>query len=426
MCQYPPMWRAATTPPVPECSNGFVTSATSGKDAAVPTSVYWDPQLLNYNFGDYHPMSPTRLDATMRLVQSLGLDTAENVRVTVPEVPDDSVLELVHTKKYVQSVRAVSEDPTRQIPESGLGTEDTPGYEGIHESSARLVGGSYQGAMDLLSGKAVHAVNFSGGMHHAAADRASGFCVYNDCAVAIQYLLDSGVNRVLYVDVDGHHGDGTQSIFYDDPRVMTISLHETGLALFPGSGFANEIGTGEAAGTSVNVAMPTRSDDSQWLRAFDAVVPPIAREFRPEVIVSQHGCDSHFHDELTHLRVSVDGQRQIALAMSELAAELCEGRWIATGGGGYDCHDAVPRGWAHLVGVAAGHPVAVTTPVPQDWRSYMVEKYGGNPPEIMGDEVDLWWRSWEIGYDPNDETDRSIMATRREVFPHWGLDPWYD
>lgn len=221
-----------------------MSSATKGNDAQHPTSVYWDPQLLQYNFGDYHPMSPTRLDATMRLVQDLGLDTAENVRVTVPEVPEDSVLELVHTPEYVQSVRAVSEDPTREIPECGLGTEDTPGYAGIHESSARLVGGSYQGAVDLLSGKVVHAVNFSGGMHHAAADKASGFCVYNDCAVAIQHLLDNGVQRVLYLDVDGHHGDGTQSIFYDEPRVMTISLHETGLSLFPGSGFANEIGEG--------------------------------------------------------------------------------------------------------------------------------------------------------------------------------------
>lgn len=391
-----------------------------------PTSVYWDAQLLKYNFGDYHPMRPSRLDATIRLVQQLGLDTAENVRVEVPEVPDDQVLQLAHSAEYVKSVHAVSEDPSIEIPECGLGTEDTPGYEGIHESSARLVGGSYQGAVDILDGKAVHAVNFGGGMHHAARDKASGFCVYNDCAVAIQHLLDNGVQRVVYIDVDGHHGDGTQSIFFDDPRVMTISLHETGLSLFPGTGFANEIGEGQCAGTSVNVAMPTRADDSQWLRAYDAVVPPLVREFRPEVIVSQHGCDSHFQDELTHLRVSIDGQRQIALAVSELADEVCEGRWIATGGGGYDCHDAVPRSWAHLVGIASGHPVAVTTPVPQEWRTYMNDKYGGHAPEMMGDNVDLWWRSWEIGFDPNDETDRSIMATRKEVFPQWGLDPWYD
>lgn len=400
--------------------------ATNAKGAPRPTSVYWDPQLLTYNFGDYHPMSPTRLDATMRLVQHLGLDTAENVRVEVPEVPEDSVLHLAHTPEYVKNVRAVSEDPTREIPECGLGTEDTPGYAGIHESSARLVGGSYQGAVDMLGGRTVRAVNFGGGMHHAAADRASGFCVYNDCAVAIQHLLDGGVQRVAYVDVDGHHGDGTQAIFYDDPRVMTISLHETGLSLFPGTGFANEIGDGPAAGTAVNVAMPTRADDAQWLRAFDAVVPPLLRQFRPEVIVSQHGCDSHFQDELTHLRVSVDGQRQMALGVSDLADELCEGRWIATGGGGYDCHDAVPRSWAHLVGVASGRPVAVNTPVPQQWRDYIKDTYGSRAPEVMGDHVDLWWRSWEVGFDPNDETDRTVMATRKEIFPHWGLDPWYD
>jgi len=179
-------------------------------------------------------------------------------------------------------------------------------------------------------------------------------------------------------------------------------------------------------GTAVNVAMPTTADDAMWLRAFDAVVPALLQQFRPEVIVSQHGCDSHFADFLTHLRISVDAQRQTAVALAALADELCEGRWIATGGGGYNCHDVVPRSWTHLVGVVAGHPVEVGASVPQRWRDYVHEKYGADAPRVMGDEVDLWWRSWEVGFDPNDETDRTIMATRKEVFPQWGLDPWFD
>ena len=305
--------------------------------------------------------------------------------------------------------------------------QDTPGYEGIHESSARLVGGSYQGAADLLSGSVVHAVNFGGGMHHAAADKASGFCVYNDCAVGIRHLLDHGVGRVAYIDIDAHHGDGTQAIFWDDPRVMTISLHETGMSLFPGTGFANESGPeGEAAGTAVNVALPTRTGDAEWLRAFHAVVPQLVRAFAPEVIVSQHGCDSHFKDDMTHLRLSVDAQREAALSIADLAAELTEDRWIATGGGGYNALDAVPRSWTHLIGIAAGRYLDPATPTPPSWRSWLRERYGVRAPELMGDEVDVWWRSWEIGYDPADDLDRTVMVTRKQVFPLWGLDPWYD
>ena len=173
-------------------------------------------------------------------------------------------------------------------------------------------------------------------MHHAARDRASGFCIYNDAALAIQRLLDGGVQRVAYIDVDAHHGDGTQSIFWDDPRVLTISLHETGLTLFPGTGFANEIGGPNAQGSAVNVALPAGTGDAGWLRAFHAVVPQLVGAFEPEVIVSQHGCDSHRLDPLTHLNVSVDGQREAATAVGNLAARYCDNRWIATGGGGYN------------------------------------------------------------------------------------------
>lgn len=391
-----------------------------------PTALLWSPQLLDYDFGAYHPMHPSRLEATWRLVQDFGLDTRPGVSVVVPDVADDDALGLVHTGAYIRAVRAVSEDPAREIPECGLGTEDTPGYLGVHEASARLAGGTYQAAQAILDGSAVRAVNFGGGMHHAFADHAGGFCVYNDCAVGIARLLEGGISRVLYLDVDGHHGDGTQSIFWDDDRVMTISLHETGASLYPGTGFAAEIGAGAAEGTSVNIALPPMSDDAQWLRAYHAVVPQLIEQFRPEVIVSQHGCDSHFRDPLTHLRVSVDAQREVMLDVARQALRWCEGRWIATGGGGYDCYDAVPRSWTHLVAVATGDPLALSRPVPATWRDHVREAYGADPHESMGDDVDLWWRSWEVGFDPDDAIDRVIMATRREVFPLWGLDPWYD
>ena len=239
----------------------------------------------------------------------------------------------------------------------------------MHEASARLAGGSLLAAAAILDGTAVRAVNFGGGMHHAARERASGFCIYNDAALAIQRLLDGGVQRVVYIDIDAHHGDGTQSIFWDDPRVLTISLHETGLTLFPGTGYANEIGGPNAQGSAVNVALPAGTGDGGWLRAFHAVVPQLVGAFEPEVIVSQHGCDSHRLDPLTHLNISVDGQREAATAIGNLAARYCDNRWISTGGGGYNVVTVVPRSWSHLIAIAAGRPVPLRTPVPEDWRT---------------------------------------------------------
>ena len=382
--------------------------------------------MTAYNFGPGHPMAPERMDLTARLSRSLGLFDLDHVDLAAPEVASDAELESVHSADYVAAVRRVSADPTRPDESRGLGTEDDPAFAGMHEAAARLAGGSLLAAQRLLEGSAVHAVNFGGGMHHAARERASGFCIYNDAALAVQKLLDGSVGKVAYIDVDAHHGDGTQNIFWDDPRVLTISLHETGLTLFPGTGFANETGGAAAEGTAVNVALPAGTSDAGWLRAFYAVVPQLVGAFEPGVIVSQHGCDSHRNDPLTHLNLSVDGQREAASAVGNLAERYCGSRWIATGGGGYNVLDVVPRTWSHLVAIAAGRPVPLRTPVPGDWRQYVMEKFGREAPTLMGDDVELWWRSWEVGFDPNDAVDRTVMATRKAVFPLHGLDPWFD
>ena len=382
--------------------------------------------MTAYNFGPGHPMAPERMDLTARLSRSLGLFDLDHVDLAAPEVASDAELESVHSADYVAAVRRVSADPTRPDESRGLGTEDDPAFAGMHEAAARLAGGSLLAAQRLLEGSALHAVNFGGGMHHAARERASGFCIYNDAALAVQKLLDGSVGKVAYIDVDAHHGDGTQNIFWDEPRVLTISLHETGLTLFPGTGFANETGGPAAEGTAVNVALPAGTSDAGWLRAFYAVVPQLVGAFEPEVIVSQHGCDSHRNDPLTHLNLSVDGQREAASAVGNLAERYCGGRWIATGGGGYNVLDVVPRAWSHLVAIAAGRPVPLRTPVPADWRQYVMEKFGREAPSLMGDDVELWWRSWEVGFDPNDAVDRTVMATRKAVFPLHGLDPWFD
>lgn len=381
---------------------------------------------MGYRFSESHPMHPSRLELTMRMIEGLGILERENISLLAPRIASVEELATVHDRDYIAAVQYAGDHPGEVNEERGLGTEDDPVFADIHAASARLAGGSLQAADSVLTGRALHVVNFAGGMHHAARGRASGFCIYNDAALAIKRLLDQGTRRVAYIDVDAHHGDGTQSIFWDDPRVLTISLHESGMSLFPGTGFANETGGPQALGSAVNVALPPGTADAGWLRAFHAVVPQLVAAFGPEVIVSQHGCDGHRRDDLSNLRLTVDGQRQNALDIADLAHRHCEGRWIATGGGGYNLIEVVPRAWSHLVAIAGGQPVPLRTPVPPRWLDYVRDRYGVEGPAAMNDDVDLWWRSWEVGYDPADAIDRTIMATRKEVFPVFGLDPWFD
>ena len=280
-----------------------------------------------------------------------------------------------------------------------------------------------EAARRVWTGEVDHAVNVAGGLHHAMPDRASGFCVYNDVAVAIRWLLDNGAERVAYVDVDVHHGDGVQAVFYDDPRVLTISLHETGQMLFPGTGFPDETGGPGAEGSAVNVALPPGTADAGWLRAFHAVVPPLVREFAPDVLVTQHGCDSHIEDPLAHLLLSVDGQRASYLALHELAHEVCDGRWLATGGGGYALVEVVPRAWTHLLSIVAGSPLDPAQPVPEAWRELVRGRMRRTAPRRMTDGRTPAYRDWREGYDPDVWLDRAVNASRAAVFPLHGLDP---
>ena len=388
--------------------------------------VMWDEEYLKYKFSDWHPMHPSRLELTHRLSSELGVLNADNVSIQVPEIASDAVLRTVHGQDFIDQVRRVSDDPSLIAEEYGLGTEDDPVFAGMHDAASRIVGGSVIAAQAIMDQSTVRAVNFAGGMHHAAKKKASGFCIYNDAAAAIQRMLDNGAQRVVYIDVDAHHGDGTESIFWDDERVLTISLHESGLSLFPGTGFANEIGGQNAQGSAVNVALPAMTGDSGWMRAFHAIVPQLVHAFKPEIIVSQHGCDAHRDDDMTNLKLSVDAQRQVALDIAQLADDLCEGRWLATGGGGYNVTAVVPRTWTHLTAIVAGKPVPLRTYVPETFRRYVLERYGRAMPYLMGEDAQLWWRNWEVGYDPADPVDRTIIATRKEAFPLFGLDPWFD
>jgi acetoin utilization protein AcuC len=284
--------------------------------------IFWDERLISYDFGPGHPMNPVRVELTMALARGLGVLDRPNVRVSAFEAAGDKLLRLVHEESYIA---AVKHSGATGLPElgHGLGTPDNPVFLGMHEASALVTGASVAAAEAVWTGRAEHAANISGGLHHALSDAASGFCVYNDPAVAIAWLLENGAERVAYVDIDVHHGDGVQAAFYDDPRVLTISLHESPRTLFPGTGFPDETG---ADGTSVNISLPPGTGDRPWLRAFDAIVPPLLRRFRPDVLVTQQGADGHALDPLAHLILSVDGQRTAYSMLHRLAHETAGGR----------------------------------------------------------------------------------------------------
>ncbi len=379
----------------------------------------WSPELLGYDFGPGHPMSPLRLRLTMGLITAFGL--LDDLDVVAPEPASDELLRLVHEQAYIDHVRA--EDGAGPPYPWGIGDTDNPVFAGMHEASSRVVGGTVAATRAVWRGEAPRAVNPAGGLHHAMPSAASGFCVYNDIAVGIAAVLAEGAERVLYVDVDAHHGDGVERAFWDDPRVLTVSIHQSGRSLFPGTGYPQDAGGPRARGSAANIALPPRTSDAAWLRALDAVVGPLVEEWRPQLVVSQHGADAHHRDPITDLDISVDAQRAAAIMIRGWADEHCEGRWVATGGGGYDVVSTVPRVWTHLAAVVAGRPIDPTAPVPESWLAQVHELLGEDGPAAMTEGRPATFRRWEDGYDPGDPVDRAVLATRRAVFPEHGLDP---
>ncbi len=384
--------------------------------------VVYDESLTGYDFGPEHPMNPVRVDLTMSLARALGV-LEHTPAIPAPDATDEDVL-TVHREELLEAVRRAGAGRGEPEPAFGLGTEDNPIFPRMHQAARHVVGASIAAARAVWLDEVDHAANVAGGLHHAMPDRASGFCVYNDVAVAIRWLLAHGAQRVAYVDVDAHHGDGVERVFWDDPRVLTVSLHETGQMLFPGTGFADEVGGPEALGSAVNVALPPGTSDAGWLRAFHAVVPPLLRAFEPEVLVTQQGCDSHRDDPLAHLALSLDGQRASYLALHDLAHEVAGGRWVAFGGGGYSVVDVVPRAWTHLLAIVGGSPLVPDLAVPADWRQEVTGRLGVRPPSLMTDGRPARYRDWSLGYDPDTWLDRAVQATREAAFPDNGLDPW--
>ena len=309
--------------------------------------IYSD-DLLKYKFNDEHPFNQLRLKITLDLLQRSN--AIEESQIIAPRMAKEEELCLIHDPNYVHAVQLASEGllSDEQAANYGLGTEDTPIFPGMHEASALLVGGTLTAVDYVMSGKAEHALHIGGGLHHGFRGRASGFCIYNDSSVAIKYIQNKYKARVLYVDTDAHHGDGVQWSFYDDDKVCTLSIHETGRYLFPGTGAINERGQGKGYGYSFNVPVDAFTEDESWLYAYTESFKEVIEFFKPDVLLTQNGADSHYYDPLTHLSATMKIYEQIPKLAHELAHQYCNGRWIAVGGGGYDIWRVVPRAWSRI------------------------------------------------------------------------------
>ncbi len=381
-------------------------------------AVVWNDAVLGYKPGDEHPLHPIRLDLTMRLARSLGV--LDDVDPIPPEMATDEDLERVHSQEYLTAVRAA---PTSAWDVGhGLGTPDNPIFDDMHAAAALIAGGSLTAARAIVEGRAPRAMNISGGLHHAMRDNAAGFCIYNDCSAAIAWMLEQGVERIAYVDVDVHHGDGVQAAFFDDPRVLTVSMHQHPITLWPGTGYPTELGARGAEGTAVNVPVPPGTSDAGWLRAFHAVVPSVLAEFQPQVLVTQCGADAHREDPLADLALSVDGQRETYRALREFAETYAGGKWLALGGGGYQLFRVVPRAWTHLLATVLDRDLDPATRIPTDWMAHALEVAGNTPlPTTMTDDVDPSFTEWAGVADS--PVDTAIRDCRHAVFPLHGLDP---
>jgi len=371
-----------------------MTTAQTARDCR--SVLTYDARFLEYDFGPDHPWRPQRLAALLDLLATTGLwqeGGPEHMR-PVPATRDE--LLLAHNEHYIETVQRLSDklargevlDPDEQQEglQAGLGDADTPAFAGMHDITALAVGASLGAARAIMRGEIKHAFNPGGGLHHALARRASGFCIYNDIAVTIAALLQEYEARVLYVDFDAHHGDGVQWGFYDEPRVLTLSFHETGRFLFPGTGEIMEQGRGAGRGCCANVPVEAYTEDDSWRECVTSILPPLIALFKPDIVISQHGCDGHEWDPLTDLSLTTRVMAWQTTLVHNLAHQYCDGRWLALGGGGYEAFRVVPRAWSLVWSEVSGRPLPET--IPQEWLDRWQGKADGPIPAMFLDRLE--------------------------------------
>jgi acetoin utilization protein AcuC len=375
------------------------------------TALVHSDQYARFDYGPEHPLRMERLDLTWRLMEAYGLTALAGAIVKSPDPAEEAELLRFHTEEYLAVLKAANTGraPAAVVCRYGLGPGDNPVFPGLWEVARLAAGGSLLAARLVASQQAQRAFHFAGGLHHAMPDRASGFCYVNDAVLAILHLRARGL-RVAYIDIDAHHGDGVQAAFYSDPNVLTISTHERGDRLFPGTGFVEEIGEGEGRGYSVNLPLDALTDTAVYLPAFEAVVPPLVRAFRPDVVVAQLGIDSHRTDPLTHLALDIQGFARAVGRIAELAPRL-----VALGGGGYDIGN-VARAWTAAWAVMNGIELPAALPRP------FLERTAGSRLARTGT---LWDPPAEMDEGRRrvvqDYVARQVDAIQSRIFPLHGL-----
>jgi len=365
--------------------------------------VVWSDRFLDYEFGPHHPFTERSRGLAVKLLEtSLGEAPAGTVGWTRSgKVADRATLGIFHRPEYLAFVESASGLAKAIL----LDTGDTPSFPGCYEASARLV----QGAVDALDYTLEHlrpAYHPGGGLHHAHPDRASGFCIFNDVAIAVARAVGKG-HRVAYIDIDAHHGDGVMYGFYDSGRVLDIDFHQDGRTLFPGTGFPHEIGRGDGSGLKANLPFPPGAGDEALLPSFHRVVPALLRHFRPDVIVLQHGVDGHYGDQIAHLQYSPHAYAEVDRTVLRLAHELTHGRLLVTGGGGYRA-ESVGRVLARtgLILAGASEPPD-SQELPSAWRKEFTSEFGREAPAA-------WTDSWELDPSPWTEADEKNLVHQLE------------
>lgn len=352
------------------------------------TAFVYGPHLQAHN-----PSADTerrlRRELGIALLEAYGLLDHPDVTRHDPRSATDAEILAVHTPEYVEAVRRIDADPARAADPGerrwGFADGDTIAHTGMHAAAAAACGSAVTGALEIWEGRALRAFcPAPAGLHHAMADRATGMCVYNDAAVAIRALLDRGAQRIAYIDVDAHHGNGVQWIFYEDPRVLTCSVHESGRYLYPGSGHLGERGVGAAEGTSVNVPLPPFAGDAAYLAAVDRVIGPAVRRFDPEMVVMMTGVDPHHADPMAHLQVTTAAFPRLYGLLRDIADDAAGGRWLTVTGGGYNI-DLLPRLWALQLATMLG--AELPEGLPAEWLAMAAERAGREfTPVLLGDD----------------------------------------
>lgn len=350
----------------------------------IKTGIIWSDRYIEYNLGEGHPMNPKRLMIPYQLFRNLNLFELPEIQTFTPQPATDLDLLLFHSLSYLEAMKALSKAGGGARLRLGLGTGDCPVFPEMHEAARLVVGGALEGIERIQSGDVQQAFAILGGLHHAFAERASGFCYYNDVVIAIRYLQQKyGIERILYIDTDVHHGDGVLHAFYEDKNVLGISLHESGQFIYPGTGHNDEIGKNEGLGYTINIPFFPGTWDELYIKTFENIIPCVWEEYDPEFVIWQCGADGHFRDVLGHLALTTKLYSYLGKRITELSRQCsAQGRLLLLGGGGYN-PDSVARVWLAIL--ASITEIKLPTKSPREWIDFCYQNFDYKVSSLLED-----------------------------------------